>query len=120
MSDAEKTNKQIVVAAVLSNGRVIINAGSADNIKLGQSFLIYAMGDEIADPVTQKSLGRIELIRGRGKVKHVQQNMAHVESTETRVRSRARPMFIALTGPSDEIEEVPFDGAEVGDLCRPI
>jgi hypothetical protein len=72
-----------VVAHVEDSHRVVINRGSDAGIKKGQRFLIFGIGKEIFDPATKKSLGTLELVRGTGKVAHVQPQMAVIESDMT-------------------------------------
>ena len=53
-----------------------INRGSRDGIKPGQKYLVFGFGPELRDPDTGENLGRIELVRGRGEVVHVQDHIA--------------------------------------------
>jgi len=110
------------VVSAIDPSRVAINRGTAHGVRLGQRFLIYALGGEMTDPDTNESLGRIEIVRGTGKVTHVQEKLATLTSDRVRQRRvHTRMSFIHL-GDSDETisEEVPFDEAERGDLARPI
>lgn len=63
------------VAAVLNNYQVVVNAGTEDGIKNGMTFLVYALGNEIIDPETKKSLGNLEVVRGLIHVGHLQPTM---------------------------------------------
>jgi hypothetical protein len=72
-----------VVAHVEDEDHVVINRGSDAGISKGQRFLIFGIGKEIIDPTTKESLGKLELVRGTGKVTHVQPKMAVVESDMT-------------------------------------
>ncbi len=78
-----------IVAELLpdKNGQVtqiVINQGASDGVKVGEIYLIYGIGKEILDPVTGKSLGKLELVRGRAKVTLVQEFMATLTSIETK------------------------------------
>ena len=71
------------VVYVLNDGmKVVINRGIEQGVKVGDRYLIYALGEEMIDPETEESLGRLEVVKGRGKVVHVQEKMATVESIE--------------------------------------
>lgn len=123
-----------VVHLVDSGGfEVAISGGTRDGLKLGQRFLVFAYGPEATDPGSGENLGRIELVRGRGEVVHLQDNMAIIRPVEKRPE-RARKRVIRETTPlglalgrghiveedlSDE-EPLPFRQIAVGDLAKPI
>jgi hypothetical protein len=75
------------VAYVISPDKVVINKGSDDGVRQGQTFLFYAIGGNIKDPVTGENLGPLELIRGTGQVVHVQNRMSIVRS------ARQKPLY---------------------------
>jgi hypothetical protein len=106
------------VAAVLDRFQVVLNKGAKDGIRLGESFLIFAMGPEVEDPVTGQNLGPIELVKGRGKVIHLQDTMATLRSSDE------NPIYSSLPGfgrPQPiRYEEQPFRDIEVGDVARRI
>lgn len=118
------------VAKVLDEFTVVINKGANDGIKKGQKFLIYNLAEEIIDPDKNESLGSLEIVRGTGKVTHLQETMATLGSDMTNdlgrsVRRFKRPSLAAFFGP-EEIEEtipaqtIPFNNVQVGDLVKPI
>ncbi len=73
--------RKTTVAKVVDRYTVILNKGARDGIRTGQRFLIYAFGDEdIIDPETKENLGRVEIVKGTGKVTHVQDKLATVAS----------------------------------------
>jgi hypothetical protein len=110
--------------------RITINRGSDDGIKVGDRFLIYGLGPEISDPDTGANLGRVELVRGRGAVTHVQARMASLTSTERRQRIKRKAsvpgdnsmlaMVSRLTPPEIIEEDLPFLGVQIGDAAKPI
>jgi hypothetical protein len=122
--DSQVSDRPIKVVAVLNPSKVVINRGDSDGLKRGQKFLVYQLGDEMFDPTTNESLGRLEIVRGRGQVVHLQGRMAHVASIESRTTiTRNRNLLsIASTmgGLQEETVDEPFDGARMGDTCRPI
>lgn len=71
---------EALVAKLLDAYRVVINAGSDAGVRVGMSFVIYEWGDEVTDPATGKSLGQLEVFKGRGEIVHVQQSMSILKS----------------------------------------
>jgi len=116
------------IAALIDEKRIVINRGSQHDIKIGQRFLVYTLSDEIIkDPETQEDLGRLEITKGTGKVIHVQDRMAIIESDQRSPSTRKiyrSPWQILYYSP-DEITEfpgelLPFKDAKVGDKVKPI
>ncbi len=118
-----------VVAQVLDNDRkVVINRGFNHGVQKGMKVLVYRLGDEIIDPETRKSLGRLEIICGEGVVEHVQASMATVVSVERKVRhKRTITMqdgpFAVLQGAKKEVDEpeeqdLPFRDVKCGCLVK--
>lgn len=129
----EKLEKKFpaFVASIINEYRVVINRGIEHNIKLGQRFLIYALStEEILDPITNESLGYLEIVKGTGKVIHVQDKMAIIESDKTEISNttitKKRHPYLPSPVLGDAIEEisspkrVPFDSVQVGDRVKPI
>ncbi|MDO9076018.1 MAG: hypothetical protein Q7U72_01055 [Brevundimonas sp.] len=120
------------VAKVIDDYRVVIAQGSDSGVKLGDKYLIYGIGEEITDPLTNENLGVLEIVRGRAKVVHLQAKLATLQSidvitTPGKKRVVKRDGLNALMGyGTEEITE----GAETlldslkdparGDLARPI
>jgi hypothetical protein len=105
------------VAAVLDDRHVVINKGAKDGVSIGQEYIIYAYGDEIQDPDTGNSLGRLEIIRGFGKVSRVQEHLATVQTASTRSNRPTNSLLAQYLGTQREL--VPFKDPQVGDLVRP-
>ena len=117
------------VAKVLSPTELIINKGSDDGVKSGQTFLVYTIGDEIVDPDTGDVLERLEVVRGTGRITHVQAKIAYLKSDmkapANRTIRRKTPSFglSRMFGPEEVTEILPadtldFNEPEVGDLVR--
>jgi hypothetical protein len=106
---------------------VIINRGARHGLKVGDRFLVFGIGPEISDPDTGENLGRIELVRGRGEVIHVQDKLATLRSIEQsrgRRGKRITRQYTSFIGPTveEEIppEQLPFEGISLGDIARRI
>jgi hypothetical protein len=99
------------VAAIVSPTKVVINRGQSHGINMGQRFLIYELSEEqIVDPVTGEQLGYLETYKGTGKVVHLQEKMAIVESDQPG----------GGFGLLDITSKKPFDQPRVGDKAQPI
>lgn len=120
-----------IVANIINDYKIVINRGIEHEIRLGQRFLIYNLSNEqIIDPVTKESLGYLEIVKGTGKVIHVQEKMATVESDKTEISktiiTKKRSPYLpppVLGDPIEEIsspKQVPFDSVQVGDKAKPI
>lgn len=73
------------VIKILDNERVIVNLGLNSGIKRNMKFYIFEYGEEIEDPISKKKLGRIEHIKHRVRVDHVQDNFCVMISDEKEV-----------------------------------
>ncbi len=125
----KKTQGKVV--RILSPTEVVVNLGSNDGVSPLSSFVIYVLGDEILDPDTQESLGHLEIVRGTGNAKHIQDKMTTIQSAERTKEAREHkrpvtppPQISIFGGKQYEtiVEEVevpaPFEGVQVGDLVR--
>ena len=119
--------KQLKVASVLDDYKLVLNAGSNSNIKVGQRYLIYSLGDEeIIDPDTNESLGFLEIVKGTGKVTHVQDKMCTVESDEYKILPKTTRKRKSYSIFSDSIveeteperEQLPFSDPVIGDFAK--
>ncbi len=111
------------VVVVIDDDRVAINRGMENGVKLGQRYLVYELGKEVTDPDTGASLGKLEVVRGTGKVVHLQEKMATLKSDLTKQRRiRSRDPLAFTFGQGEEImtDEMPFNEPKVGDVAKPI
>jgi hypothetical protein len=119
-------SETIKVAKVKDEYTIVINKGYNNGIKEGQNFLIYEVGEEIFDPDTNESLGRLEVIKGKGVVINVQEKISTIESNEfdTYKVNRSKNPFVVNIFDTPEVEEkkryIPFRGIKEGDLLRRI
>lgn len=80
MSNEEKAIAKVV--HVTDEYSVVINRGSDQGTKQGDTYLIYSLGPELVDPDTSESLGILEVVRGRAIVRHVQEKISTLETIE--------------------------------------
>jgi hypothetical protein len=70
------------VAYVMGDYKIVINRGVEQGVKVGDTYLIYAIGPEMIDPETDESLGALEIVKGRAVVRHVQEKVSTLETIE--------------------------------------
>ncbi|HBG7496660.1 TPA: hypothetical protein KRD93_003638 [Clostridioides difficile] len=132
-----KNTDEILIAKVIDPYNLVINKGSKDGIKEKQKFLIYSIDKEnpIIDPKTHQELGYLEIIKGTGVVKHIQENFTTILSCEYNsipTKSVTKPIHKSLAykmgfepiyiteETSTEEELLAFENPEVGDFAKPI
>lgn len=126
------TQKTIAtIAKVIDSYDVVINKGSESGIKMDDKFLVYELSeDEIIDPESGDSLGRLEIVKGRGRVIHLQEKIATLRTDKTfpstrTIRRKSPLSTLAMLG-SEVVEEQgtpeldPFDDPKVGDKAKPV
>jgi hypothetical protein len=121
-------NKIFKVAKVINNNELVLNAGYNKGIKKGYKFLIYSLGEEILDPDTGESLGKLETSKGIGKVIHVQEKMSTIKTYGTpakkTISTQAFNTYLNLINQGEdntaesEPEILPFENPQKGDLAK--
>ena len=65
------------VAKVLGNSEIVLNRGSADGVRAGMVFEVFAPdGEEVWDPDTGETLGTVEDIKAQAEVTEVKERLA--------------------------------------------
>ena len=64
------------VINIQQDGKIRINRGTLDGVEKGQWYLIYKKGEDVTDPETGKYMLSLELIRGYGEVRQVENREA--------------------------------------------
>lgn len=100
--------------------RFVINSGQAQGVKNGDKYLIYALGEEIIDPSSGKSLGQLEVVRGRASVIHAQENMSILKSDEKKMVRIPDPFNPTFGQPKLEPVDEALRVLDVGDFARPV
>lgn len=123
---------EALVAKVADLKTIVINRGLEHGLEPGQRIQVYSIGEEIIDPETKQSLGKLEIIKGTGKVVHVQEKIATVSSdmktTPSKTIRRDPTGLSAFMGSFQSYQEeeilppitVDFDNPEIGDKVRTI
>jgi len=109
----KERNKTTSVVFVLGESRVALNRKPITDIQIDDRFQIYALTEEIFDPISNESLGRLKLYKGTGKIVDIQDTMVILQSD----RERLGPGSLLSFGfPSEKIF-MPFNGVKEGDLA---
>ncbi|AXT34885.1 hypothetical protein D1820_07850 [Phaeobacter sp. LSS9] len=128
------------VVQIVDDYEVVVNRGTTHGLKNGDHFMVFAVGDEIFDPETNESLGRLETVRGRTVVTHAQANMSTLRSITKLEVSSGRRIYRKPSGAlgtlnalagitygmrEEEIVEEPNKklaelNATIGDYVKPI
>jgi hypothetical protein len=96
------------IIKILDNTRVIVDLGFEDGIKQSMKFFVYSEGEEIKNPETNEVLGKIELVKHRLKVVHIQETFSIMASDQYRTARSFFSTFSLLMGDEGDIEQVPF------------
>lgn len=123
--------EDIVVLKVIDNKTLVINRGKEDGIRNDDKFLVYKeTGDDVFDIKTNEDLGRLEIVVGTAKVKHIQSRMTtlvcadeeRIENKRVIKRRGYHTSFITeieeITEP--EITELEFENPVIGDKVKKI
>ena len=64
------------IVKILSDKALVINIGTKQDVSVGNIAHIIFAGEEVKDPENDKSLGKLEYVKGIVRVSHVQETMA--------------------------------------------
>lgn len=103
------------VVRVLDDYSVVVNRGSTNGMKVGDQFVVAGLGEEIVDPDTYETLGKLEIVKGRAEVTHVQEKLATLKSCRysrtpekkeiKKVTSSGKGGLVGVFGAQDTVTE---------------
>ncbi|WP_024955927.1 hypothetical protein [Sulfurospirillum arcachonense] len=70
------------VVKIIDDYSVVINAGSNQGISKNDCFVVIGIGDIIVDPDTGEELEKLEVVKGKVQVLHIQDKISTVKSFE--------------------------------------
>lgn len=125
-------SKKINVIKIIDDDTLVINIGSDDGVTMSNEFLVYSLDEELFDPDTNESLGRLELVKGKGIPQHIQEKITTIKSNTFKkiekrkiIKKDNSTVFASLYGTSteeiiepSESERIPFEGPIIGDLAK--
>lgn len=120
-------NKELRVINIISPYKLVLNGGENVGLQRNDIIVVFGLGTEVLkDPETGEDLEKLEILRGRGKVIHIQEKICTIESIETN-KSGKRIVksfsgFQSLMNPKEEIvyddTRLPFEEPQIGDYAR--
>lgn len=122
MSDADDVVGEVV--KVLSRGRLVVDVGLREGVRVGDVFAIFEPGDEVVHPVTGASLGVLERVKTHRVAEHVQPRLTQLGAPAEAGRgaSDRRVLSAVLAETSVEPRGVEFESRgrlpQVGDGAR--
>lgn len=109
------TDIDIRVAQVIENDILVINKGEKDLIDESLRFLVYEDQEEIFDPITKESLGKLEKPKGFFKVQHIQEKMTILVSELKREKSPFGALLFTL---ESTVEKDLLKTIKIGDKVK--
>lgn len=64
------------IAQIVDEGLVVLTVGAEHGVVPGMKMVVFEEGEEVRDPETGDSLGRVELVKGLLQVVHVQDRIS--------------------------------------------
>jgi len=124
--------KSAKIIKIIDTYTAVINKGEKDDVQLGDLYLIYEMGEELFDPDdSSKSLGKLEIVKGRGKVGHVQENVSTIEAIKEKRSGDVKTTTTTNESLFEELissvvvreafeteEQMPFKNVKLGDFAK--
>jgi hypothetical protein len=105
----------IVVASKIDDFRIVINKGTNDYIDSFMRFLVYEEGNEIIDPINNKSLGKLEIPKGFFKVQYIQETMTTLVSE---LKKDKNTFALAIFQTEVDVEKDLLSKIKVGDKLK--
>jgi hypothetical protein len=100
------------IVYIINPYKLAINKKLITDIEVGDEFEINELTEEIVDPKSSESLGRLKIYKGSGKVVEVQDTMAIIGSTRVDMQS-----FFSVGKPHQESFYLPFNDPKIGDIA---
>jgi hypothetical protein len=111
-----KRIENITIVKIVDQYQIVINKGSNDGISDYMNFLVYEEGEEIIDPATKESLGKLEIAKGKLRVKHVQEKLTTLESDDFETET-SRKVF-SFAEYIDKRKQQPLKGVKESDKVK--
>jgi hypothetical protein len=110
------------VAAIKGDYAVVINKGYNDGVEEDMRFMIYEEGEEIFDPDTTLSLGRLEYVKAKVKVKIPSENFSWAETYDTYTIPGMGSLIASLNtlAPRFERAKLPLDESTESSVSGPV
>lgn len=70
------------VMSVVDKYTIVMNKGENSGISVGDKFIVVGIGGDMIDPDTKENLGKLEIVRGKVVVTHIQEKISTLKSYE--------------------------------------
>lgn len=85
------------IVRILNDTEIVINGGHLHGLREGDFLEIFVEGEEIEDPETSESLGTLDIIKGKVKIKTIYDKMSLCESAEYKIEKKYPEHMSAIT-----------------------
>lgn len=83
------------VVKVLHEDHLVANLGLAAGVQPGDRFVVFELGEDITDPETGESLGRLEQVKCEAEVIHVQERLVQLRPIDEGGEAPAAPQVLS-------------------------
>lgn len=110
------------VIQIVTEYELIANIGEKDGVKENHRYQVYTLSDEIEDPESGESLGKIEYTKALVRPTKIKEKMSVMESAET-TPSPLQAQLTPFTGSQKKLTDRPNfsyadDEVKEGDLVK--
>jgi hypothetical protein len=98
---------------------VVLNKGRVHGIKRGMKFNIYIEGEEIIDPASRKSLGKLKIVKATVTVTDVQENFSIAKHLEKEIPSSVSDIIDTLSAGREVAQKLPVNEGDIKPLYSP-
>ncbi len=119
--------EKLRVIKIISPYKLVLNGGENAGLQRNDRVVVFGLSTEVlTDPDTGEELEKLEILRGRGKVIHLQEKICTIETIETNKEGKrvikSFGGFQSIMSPKEEIVYddtlLPFDEPQIGDYVR--
>lgn len=82
------------VIEILNKNELLINYGFNNGARIGNKVIISDKGEEVIDPVTKKSLGTLDIVKGKLEIYSVYPNFSICRDISREKRNLAMPFGV--------------------------
>ena len=101
------------IIKILDDQRLVANRGLVHGWARGDSVVVYEEGEEIKDPATGESLGKLELVKAEVEAVHVQEKLTVLMSRTPSSEEQPHTVLSAVLSrtPAGTMPGTPFSGS---------
>ncbi|WP_182629438.1 hypothetical protein [Clostridium chromiireducens] len=109
MKSYETYNYKVI--KIISDTKILINAGANFNLKVGDSLDILTVGEEIIDPDTKQSLGTLDTIKATVEIVTIYPKMALCQKVEYEAKTMVE--VLSSTMNVKKVRRLEIDPSEI-------